>query len=155
MQKKFMSEAIQLAHNGVNQSQGGPFGAVIVKENKIIGRGFNQVINNFDPTAHAEIVAIREACKYLNNFWLEGCEIYTNCEPCPMCLGAIYWAHLDKIFYAADRGDAAKIGFDDSFFYDELNKKMENRKIKMMQLMRDDALVVFKEWENKQDKIRY
>ena len=155
MRDQFMLEAVQLAHESVKKSQGGPFGAIIVKDNKVIGRGNNQVLATNDPTAHAEIVAIREASYTLNSFWLKGCEIYSSCEPCPMCLGAIYWARLDKIYFAANRSDAAAIGFDDSFFYEELSKNFEQRNIKMVQLLREKALVPFNEWTNLPNKIPY
>lgn len=155
MQEKFMQEAIQLAIKGVRQNLGGPFGAIIVKDNQIIGRGNNRVTTNLDPTAHAEIVAIREACKNINNFSLQNCIIYTSCEPCPMCLGAIYWARIEKIIYAANRNDAKNIGFDDEFFYQELNKSIDKRFIPMQELLREQALVAFNEWQNKIDKIPY
>src|SRR6187402_191609 len=122
MNKEFMLEAIELSFQGQRAGKGGPFGAVVVKDGKIIGRGFNQVTSNNDPTAHAEVVAIRDACKNLNDFQLAGCEIYTSCEPCPMCLGAIYWARPDKVYYANTRQDAADIDFDDSMIYEELEK---------------------------------
>ena len=151
---KFMLRAIELSIQSA-KTKGGPFGCVIVKDNKIIGEGFNQVTKNNDPTAHAEIVAIRNACEDQNNFFLEGCDLYSSCEPCPMCLSAIYWSHIDNIFYANTRLDAKNIDFDDSFIYSEINKEIENRKIKMQQLLRDEALEAFKVWENKEDKIKY
>ena len=125
MEKKieFMLRAIELSKNGLESGKGGPFGCVIVKDGKIIGEGNNQVTSTNDPTAHAEMVAIRNACKNINSFQLEGCEVYTSCEPCPMCLGAIYWARPDKIYFANNRSDAAEIGFDDAFIYDEIEKK--------------------------------
>ena len=137
------------------KSKGGPFGCVIVKDDKIIAEGHNQVTANNDPTAHAEIVAIRNACKKLKNFFLKGCDLYTSCEPCPMCLSAIYWSHVDNIFYANTRMDAKDIDFDDSLIYSEINKKIKDRKIKMKQMNRDKALEAFKIWQNKQDKIKY
>ncbi len=155
MTNPYMREAIDLAVKGSSLIQGGPFGAVIVKDNLIIGRGYNQVVGTSDPTAHAEIVAVRTACKTLNTFSLSGCEIYTSCEPCPMCLGAIYWARLDKIYFAANRVDAAKIGFDDNFFYEEIAKESNLRQIKMLECMREDSLLVFNNWEKNQDKVRY
>jgi len=155
MNEKFMQEAIQLARNGVKQNQGGPFGAIIIKDNQIIGRGNNRVLTNLDPTSHAEVVAIREACQTIGNFHLQGCIIYTNCEPCPMCLGAIYWARIEKIIYAANRDDAKNIGFDDEFFYQELNKPLAQRLIPAQEFMREQALAVFNEWQNKSDKTMY
>ena len=151
----FMRQAINLAEKGMNSNSGGPFGAVIVKDNKIIAEGFNKVASLNDPTAHAEIVAIREACKKLNSFQLEDCTIYTSCEPCPMCLGAIYWARPKKVFYACSREDAAQIDFDDQFIYDEFEKKMEDRHIKFAKLLRDDSLPAFKKWEEKTNKTKY
>ncbi|WP_313098956.1 nucleoside deaminase [Epilithonimonas sp.] len=134
---------------------GGPFGAVIVKDGKIIAEGSNKVTINNDPTAHAEVVAIRNASAYLNDFNLSGCEIYTSCEPCPMCLSAIYWARLDKIWYANTKTDAKDIGFDDSFIYDEVQLPMEKRAIPIKQLLRNEALEAFKQWEEKDDKTEY
>ena len=136
--KKFMAKAIELSINSAN-TIGGPFGSVIVKDNEIIAEGSNIVTSSNDPTAHGEVVAIREACKKLNTFDLSGCEIYTSCEPCPMCLSAIYWSRLDKIYYANTREDAKNIDFDDSFIYLEIPKKISERKIKMTQMLRDDA----------------
>lgn len=153
--EEFMREAIRLSIENVRSGKGGPFGAVIVKDDKIIARGFNQVTANNDPTAHAEVVAIREACKELNSFQLDGCEIYTSCEPCPMCLGAIYWARPDKMYYANTKVDAANIQFDDQFIYDEIELPLHNRKLTCEQLLRDEALVAFNEWNSKQDKIEY
>ena len=151
---KFMLKAIELSIKSA-RTTGGPFGCVIVKENKIISEGFNKVTLTNDPTAHGEIVAIREACSKLNTFNLSGCELYSTCEPCPMCLSAIYWSRIDKIFYANTRADAKNIDFDDSFIYSEINKKIEDRKIKMVQMHRDDALKAFKIWDEKADKIKY
>ena len=151
---KFMLKAIELSIKSA-RTTGGPFGCVIVKENKIISEGFNKVTLTNDPTAHGEIVAIREACSKLNTFNLSGCELYSTCEPCPMCLSAIYWSRIDKIFYANTRDDAKNIDFDDSFIYSEINKKIEDRKIKMVQMHRDDALKAFKIWDEKADKIKY
>ena len=151
---KFMLKAIELSIKSA-ETIGGPFGCVIVKDNKIISEGSNKVTSTNDPTAHGEIVAIREACLKLNTFNLSGCEIYSTCEPCPMCLSAIYWSHIDKIFYANTRDDAKNIDFDDSFIYSEINKKIEDRKIKMTQMLRDEALQAFKIWEEKVDKIKY
>ncbi|HNE49899.1 MAG TPA: nucleoside deaminase [Chitinophagales bacterium] len=152
---KFMQRAIALSQESVDSGKGGPFGCVIVKEGKIIGEGNNQVTSTNDPTAHAEVVAIRNACKNLNSFQLEGCEIYTSCEPCPMCLGAIYWARPEKIFFANTRKDAAAIGFDDSFIYDEIPLEIAHRKIPMIALERTAALKVFKAWQQKTDKSEY
>ena len=151
---KFMLKAIELSIKSA-ETIGGPFGCVIVKENKIISEGSNKVTSTNDPTAHAEIVAIREACLKLNTFNLSGCELYSTCEPCPMCLSAIYWSHIDKIFYANTRDDAKNIDFDDSFIYSEINKKIEDRKIQMIQMHRDEALKAFKIWNEKVDKIKY
>ena len=151
---KFMLKAIELSIKSA-ETIGGPFGCVIVKDNKIISEGSNKVTSTNDPTAHGEIVAIREACLKLNTFNLSGCELYTSCEPCPMCLSAIYWSHIDKIFYANTRNDAKNIDFDDSFIYSEINKKIEDRKIQMTQMLRDEALKAFKIWDNKVDKIKY
>ena len=152
--KKFMVKAIELSINSAN-TIGGPFGSVIVKNDKIIAEGSNEVTSSNDPTAHGEIVAIREACKNLNTFDLSGCEIYTSCEPCPMCLSAIYWSRLDKIYYANTREDAKNIDFDDSFIYTEIPKKIDDRKIKMVQMLRDEALKAFEIWDKKVDKIKY
>ena len=152
--KKFMLKAIELSIKSA-ETIGGPFGCVIVKDNKIISEGSNKVTSTNDPTAHGEIVAIREACLKLNTFNLSGCELYSTCEPCPMCLSAIYWSHIDKIFYANTRDDAKNIDFDDSFIYSEINKKIGDRKIQMIQLLRDEALKAFKIWDEKVDKIKY
>ena len=152
--KKFMLRAIQLSIESI-QNNGGPFGCVIVKQNKIISEGFNKVTSTNDPTAHGEIVAIREACKKLNTFNLEGCDLYSSCEPCPMCLSAIYWSHVDKIFYANSRKDAQEIDFDDSLIYSEFQKDIDKRKIPMVQMMRSEALQAFELWEKKTDKVKY
>ena len=151
---KFMLKAIELSIKSA-ETVGGPFGCVIVKDNKIISEGSNKVTSTNDPTAHGEIVAIRDACLKLNTFNLSGCELYSSCEPCPMCLSAIYWSHIEKIFYANSRNDAKNIDFDDSFIYSEINKKIEDRKIQMTQMLRDEALKAFKIWDNKVDKIKY
>ncbi len=150
-----MREAIRLSLENMRSGKGGPFGAVIVKDGKIIARGFNQVTSTNDPTAHAEVVAIREACRELNSFQLEGCEIYTSCEPCPMCLGAIYWARPAKMYYANTKIDAAKIGFDDQFIYEEIDLHLTQRQLPSEQLLNDEALVAFQEWEDKINKIDY
>jgi len=147
MQKKFMTRAIELARSNIKNLKGGPFGAVIVKDGKIVGEGCNQVISNNDPTAHAEIIAIREACKNLKSHQLEGCEIYTSCEPCPMCLGAIYWARPKKIYFAATRTDAEYVNFDDSFIYKEVSLPANLRKIPSIQLMKDESRAVFEDWK--------
>lgn len=154
-EEKFMNEAILLSEKSLETNDGGPFGCVVVKDDKIVGRGNNQVISTNDPTAHAEIIAIREACKNLGSFQLQGCEIYTSCEPCPMCLGAIYWARPDIIYYANTRNDASQIGFDDSLIYDELKTDLQTRKIPIVNLSREKANFVFKKWEEKKDKIPY
>ena len=151
---KFILRAIELSIKSI-KNQGGPFGSVVVKEGKIIAGGFNKVTSNNDPTAHGEIVAIREACKKLNTFNLKGCDLYSSCEPCPMCLSAIYWSHIDRIFYANTRDDAKKINFDDSLIYSEISKKNEDRKIPIKQMMRDEALKAFDLWDKKIDKIEY
>lgn len=153
--KFFMVRAIELARLGVEQFLGGPFGCVVVKDGVIIGEGNNSVTSTNDPTAHAEIIAIREACKSLESFQLTGCTIYTSCEPCPMCLGAIYWARPEKVFFACTRDDAAAIGFDDDFIYEELVKANTERELVLTNLMRDEALEVFRDWSAKTDKIEY
>ena len=150
-----MREAIRLSIENVQIGMGGPFAAVIVKNGNIIAHGTNLVTSTNDPTAHAEIEAIREACKTLDTFQLDGCDIYTSCEPCPMCLGAIYWARLDRVFYANTKEDAAAIDFDDSFIYEEFLKKIGNRRIPMKQLIRDEALTGFEVWKKKVDKVKY
>ena len=149
-----MKRAIELSIESVNKG-GGPFGCVIVKNEKIVSEGSNKVTSTNDPTAHGEIVAIREACKKLNNFNLSESELYSTCEPCPMCLSAIYWAHIDKIYYANTREDARKIDFDDSLIYSELLKNVKKRKIPMIQIMRDEALKAFELWNKKTDKVKY
>ena len=154
MKNEFMKKAIDLSVESVNNG-GGPFGCIIVKDNKIISEGSNKVTSNNDPTAHGEIVAIRAACEKLNNFSLNGCELYSNCEPCPMCLSAIYWARIDKIYYANTREDAQKIDFDDSLIYSEFKKTIKERKIPMIQMMRSEALKAFELWDKKTDKVKY
>lgn len=151
---KFMRKAIALSVENVKKG-GGPFGAVIVKDGKIIASGVNRVTANSDPTAHAEVNAIRKASRKLKTFDLAGCEIYTSCEPCPMCLGAVYWAHLDKMYYGNSKADAKNIGFDDSFIYDELDLKPEERKIQTVQLIPEEAIVAFDAWAVAEDKVRY
>ena len=154
MKNEFMKKAIELSIENVNKG-GGPFGCVIVKDEKIISEGSNKVTSTNDPTAHGEIVAIREACKKINNFSLTGCELYSTCEPCPMCLSAIYWARINKIYYANTRKDAQKINFDDSLIYSELQKNIDKRKIPMVQMMRNEALKAFELWDKKKDKVKY
>ena len=154
MKNKFMQRAIELSIESVNKS-GGPFGSVIVKGDKIIAEGHNEVTSTNDPTAHGEIIAIRQACKNINDFNLSGCELYSTCEPCPMCLSAIYWARIEKIYYANTRDDAQKIDFDDSLIYSELQKNLKKRKIPMVQIMRDEALKAFELWDEKADKVKY
>jgi len=151
----FMLRAIQMATIGMDSHAGGPFGAVVVKDGKIIAEGYNKVTSTNDPTAHAEVVVIREACQKLNSFQLTDCVIYTSCEPCPMCLGAIYWARPKMVFYGCNREDAAAINFDDRFIYDELEKEIEGRQIRFAQLLRKDALSVFRSWKEKNDKTKY
>jgi len=151
---KFMLRAIELSISSAKDT-GGPFGCVMVKDDKIIAEGSNKVTFSNDPTAHAEIVAIREACKKLNTFNLSGCDLYASCEPCPMCLSAIYWSHIDNIFYANTREDAKKINFDDSLIYSEISKKNVDRKISIKQMLRDEALKAFEIWNKKTDKIEY
>jgi len=155
MNKKYMREAIRLSIDMMRCGKGGPFGAVVVKGNKIVGRGSNQVTSDNDPTAHAEIVAIRDACKRLKTFQLDDCDLYTSCEPCPMCLSAMYWARLRGVFYGNTRKDAAKIAFDDDFIYREVALPIRKRKLIMKQLLRGEALRAFVEWEHKTDKIPY
>ena len=154
MSNQFMKRAIELSIESV-RGGGGPFGCVIVKDEKIVSEGSNKVTLTNDPTAHGEIVAIRDACKKINNFNLKGYELYSTCEPCPMCLSAIYWARIDKIYYANTRKDAQKIDFDDSLIYSELQKNIDKRKIPMTQIMRDEALKAFELWDNKIDKVKY
>ena len=154
LKNNFMLKAIELSVSSANNA-GGPFGCVIVKDNKIIAEGSNKVTSSNDPTAHAEIVAIRDACQKLNTFDLSGSDLYSSCEPCPMCLSAIYWSHIDNIFYANTRDDAKKINFDDSFIYSEFSKKIEDRKIPIKQMLRDEALKAFELWNKKIDKIEY
>ncbi len=150
-----MSRAISLAQNGMDSNAGGPFGAIVVRYGEIIGEGSNRVTSTNDPTAHAEITAIREACQKLGSFQLENCTIYTSCEPCPMCLGAIYWARPERVVFACTREDAAKIGFDDQFIYEEIEKKIDEREMKIVNFMREEALKVFENWERKADKTEY
>ncbi len=155
MNEKFMREAIRLSIREMRRGGGGPFGAVVVRDGKIVGRGWNQVTSVNDPTAHAEIVAIRAACKRLKTFRLDDCDLYTSCEPCPMCLAAIYWAHLGHVYYANTRKDAARIDFDDDFIYREVALPIRRRKLRMRQLLHGEALAAFSEWQRKPDKVPY
>ena len=150
-----MREAIRLSIQSMRRGKGGPFGAVVVRHGKVVGRGSNQVTSINDPTAHAEILAIRQACQRLKTFRLDGCDLYTSCEPCPMCLAAIYWARLGHVFYANTRRDAARIDFDDDSIYREVALPLGKRTLKMKQLLREEALAAFAEWQQKADKIRY
>jgi guanine deaminase len=155
MDKQFMTEAIELARHAVENGFGGPFGAVVVRDGTVVGRGWNCVTSNNDPTAHAEVMAIRDACRRLGTYWLEGCELYVNCEPCMMCLGAIYWAHIAQIYYGTDRADAAAIGFADEYIGDELCRPPAQRSVPAEQAFRAEALEVFELWRNKEDKKPY
>jgi tRNA(Arg) A34 adenosine deaminase TadA len=155
LKSQFMKRAIELSLRNMTSNAGGPFGAVIVRQDKIVGEGWNQVTSTNDPTAHAEVMAIRNACANLNNFDLSDCEIYTSCEPCPMCLSAIYWARLKKIYFANTRKDAANIGFDDDLIYQEIPKELDQRLIPMLPLEREEALKVFSIWQSKADKTEY
>lgn len=153
--RQFMKEAIRLSIKGMDNNEGGPFGAVVVRNNEIIGRGNNRVTTDNDPTSHAEINAIRDACKNIGSFELTDCVIYTSCEPCPMCLSAIYWARIEKIYFGCSKVDAAAIGFDDNFIYEEFKKLSTDRSIETEQLDRTEAIEAFLKWENKTDKIKY
>ncbi|MGB7281173.1 MAG: nucleoside deaminase [Candidatus Acidiferrum sp.] len=155
MKNAFMARAIELSIESVKSGRGGPFGAVIVRDGTIVAEGVNRVTSMNDPTAHAEILAIRQACEKLGVFELRDCELYTSCEPCPMCLGAIYWARLARIYFANTAEDAAKIGFDDSFIYGELREPLSRRRIPTIQMMREEALAGFRAWVEKPDKIPY
>ena len=152
--EKFMMRAIELSKNNIDEG-GGPFGCVIVKDNNIIAEGSNQVTKNNDPTAHAEIITIRKACKKLQTFNLKNVKLFTSCEPCPMCLSAIYWAHIDKVYYGNSRRDAALIDFDDEYIYNELKLDINKRKIQMSQINNKEALEIFKLWEETEDKTKY
>ena len=153
--ENFMREAIKEAEAGMRGGRGGPFGCVIVRQGEVVARGNNRVTSTNDPTAHAEVTAIREACRALGRFSLEDCELYTSCEPCPMCLAAIYWARIPQVFYGNTRGDAAAIGFDDDFIYQQIPLPPERRAIDMKPLLRDEAQAAFQEWTAKTDKVRY
>lgn len=152
---QFMREAIRLAEDGMRGGQGGPFGCVVVRRGEIVGRGQNRVTSTNDPTAHAEVTAIRDACASLQTFQLTDCELYTSCEPCPMCLSAIYWARIPQIYFANTRQDAAEIGFDDDFIYRQIPLALEKRAIKIHQLLREEGIATFKGWAKKADKVRY
>lgn len=153
--ENFMREAIKLAEDGMRHDHGGPFGCVIVRQGEMVGRGNNRVTSTNDPTAHAEITAIRHACSQLRTFQLTDCALYTSCEPCPMCLSAIYWARIPEVFFANTRQDAASIGFDDDFIYRQIPLPLELRAIKIRPLLRDEALATFKGWVAKSDKVKY
>ncbi len=155
LKKEFMREAIRLSFERMREGKGGPFGAVVVKDGKIIARGNNRVTSSNDPTAHAEVVAIREACTALGTFQLDDCEIYTSCEPCPMCLGAIYWARPKKVYFGNSKADAASINFDDDFIYQEMKVSIEDRKLPMEQLLGEEAIEAFNEWANMDNKLKY
>jgi guanine deaminase len=151
----FMARAIQLSMDNVTLGEGGPFGAVVVKDGKVVAEAANRVTATNDPTAHAEVLAIREACQRLKTFDLQGCELYTSCEPCPMCLGAIYWAHLDRVFFGNRAADAKEIGFSDAFIYEEIARPHAQRNVPMVEMMRDEALAGFRAWVQKPDKTPY
>ncbi len=153
--EEWMREAVALSLSGVKNNEGGPFGAIVVKDGQIVGRGNNKVTSSNDPTAHAEVVAIRDACKNLNTFQLDGCIVYTSCEPCPMCLGAIYWARPEKVFFACTKQDAANSGFDDQFIYDEIELPFGDRKIPFEQVLQAEGLAAFQNWDAKTDKVEY
>ena len=153
--QQFMQAAIDQARKGMEAGEGGPFGAIVVKDGVVVGRGNNKVTSSNDPTAHAEVTAIRDACKNLNSFQLDGCVLYSSCEPCPMCLGAIYWARPDKLYFACSREDAAEIGFDDDFIYKEIPLPIHERKIDTVQIMQQEGLSVFKTWTEKEDREMY
>ncbi|RAJ82084.1 tRNA(Arg) A34 adenosine deaminase TadA [Chitinophaga dinghuensis] len=154
-EKRFMQYAVALSAKGMKTGDGGPFGSIVVRGDEIVGEGWNQVLCNNDPTAHAEVMAIRDACNKLQTFQLNDCEIYTSCEPCPMCLGAIYWARPARVYFANTREDAAAIDFDDSFIYDEINRPMDARKIPMIHMPDASALHVFEEWKHKENRTLY
>ncbi len=153
--RELMARAIEIAKRGVESNAGGPFGAVVAHEGVIIGEGWNSVTSTNDPTSHAEINAIRAACESIGSFQLTDCVLYTSCEPCPMCLGAIYWARPARVYFACNREDAAKIGFDDQFIYDEIGLDINARRIETRSLMRDEAIEVFRLWDEKEDKVPY
>jgi len=154
-EKQFLHRAIEVSREGMRSGKGGPFGCVIVKDGRIIAEGCNQVASTNDPTAHAEIVAIRNACKTLNSFQLAGCDVYASCEPCPMCLGAIYWARPERVIYANTKEDAAAINFDDQFIYDEIEKTHNQKAIVFIHYPDTKAIEVFREWNEMENKVRY
>jgi guanine deaminase len=154
-EERFMRRAIALAQEGMEKGRGGPFGAVVVQAGRIVGEGCNRVTSACDPTAHAEVVAVRAACTALGRFDLRGCEVYTSCEPCPMCLAALYWARVDRVFYANDRADAARIGFDDALIYAELALAPDRRSLPLIRMLEDEARPAFEEWMRKTDRVRY
>ena len=151
----FMREAIELSLRNMQSGAGGPFGCVIVQDGKVVGRGWNQVTSTHDPTAHAEVCAIRDACKNLATFQLDGCTVYTSCEPCPMCLSALYWARPAKVYFGNTKADAADIGFDDAYIYEELDKKPDDRAMPLVPLLREEALAAFQAWQEKADRVEY
>ncbi len=155
MDNTFMARAIQLSVENVRSGRGGPFGCIVVQDGNVVAEGVNQVTATNDPTAHAEVLAIRLACQKLRCFELRGCDLYTSCEPCPMCLSAIYWARIDKVYFGSLAEDAAKVGFDDSAIYGEIARPIAQRKIPMIQMMREDALAAFRAWEENPGKILY
>ena len=155
MNRHFLREAIRLSTEKMESNEGGPFGAVIVQNGIVVGRGWNRVTSTNDPTAHAEVIAIRDACSHLKTYSLDGCELYSSCEPCPLCLAAAYWAHLNQIYYAATCDDAAAAGFDDRNFYSEIRKPAEARTLPMQQALRDEALVALHAWTKKEDRLQY
>jgi guanine deaminase len=155
MAEEFMRRAIALALENIRSAQGGPFGALIVKDGRVLAEGTNRVTTTNDPTAHSEIVAIREACRTLGTFQLSGCDLYTTCEPCPMCLGAIYWARPARVFYACVAADAAAAGFDDAFVYEEFRRPLSKRRLPMTQLLRGEALEIFSQWNASANKTPY
>lgn len=155
LEKQFLNRAIELSQQGVEKGYGGPFGCVIVKDGEVVGEGCNEVLLHNDPTAHAEVVAIRNACKNLNTFQLSGCDVYTSCEPCPMCLGAIYWARPNRVIYANSKQDAAAINFDDAFIYDEIETSPSQRRIPFIHMPDQKALSVFLQWKDSEDKQVY
>lgn len=152
---EFMEEAIELAVKGVLANEGGPFGAIVVKDGVVVGRGNNHVTSTNDPTAHAEVMAIRDACNNLGTFQLTGCVLYTSCEPCPMCFGAIYWARLDKVYYSANKHTASYYGFDDGYIYDEVNLPFERRRIPFIPMLPEKGIIPFREWEKKDSRVDY
>lgn len=153
--EQWIREAVELGRTGIHQNGGGPFGAVVVAKGKVVGRGWNQVTTSLDPTAHAEVTAIRDACQTLQRFDLRGCDLYASCEPCPMCLAAIYWAHLERVFYGCTRNDAAEAGFDDEYLYQQIPLETSARALPMVQVGRETAVQLFHDWAVKPDKVRY